>query len=101
VLTVNDPPRFDWRALPVLAGAAAAVLAVLGIPRFRDLPAAAVLFFLAGISAAFVARGWAYPGRFSVHVIGITCALTACAAARLLRFASPDAPVAGSDPPLA
>jgi hypothetical protein len=70
VLTVNDPARFDWRALPVLAGAAAAVLAVLGVPRFRDLPAAPTLFFLAGISAAFVARGSAYAGRFCVQVIG-------------------------------
>ena len=54
VLTVNDPARFDWRALPVMAGAAAAVLAALGVPRFRDLPAAPTFFFLAGISAAAV-----------------------------------------------
>jgi hypothetical protein len=85
VLTVNDPPRFDWRALPVLTGAAAALLAVLGVPRFRDLPAAPTFFLLAGISAAFVARGSAYPGRFSVHVIGVTCALAVCAAASLVR----------------
>jgi hypothetical protein len=85
VLTVNDPARFDWRALPVMAGAAAAVLAVLGVPRFRDLPAAPTFFFLAGISAAFVARGSAYAGRFSVHVIAITCALAVCAASSLVR----------------
>jgi hypothetical protein len=87
VLTVNDPPRFDWRALPVIAGAAAAVMAVAGVPRLRDLPAAPTFFFLAGISAAFVARGSAYPGRFSVHIIGVTCALTVCAAASLERSA--------------
>jgi len=84
VLTVNDPARFDWRALPVLAGAAAAALAVLGVPRFRDLPAAPTLFFLAGIAAAFVARGSAYAGRFSVHIVGVTCALAVCAAASLV-----------------
>lgn len=83
VLSVNDPARFDWRALPVMAGAAAAVLAVIGVPRFRDLPAAPTFFFLAGISAAFVARGSAYAGRFSVHVIGVTCALAVCAASSL------------------
>jgi Dolichyl-phosphate-mannose-protein mannosyltransferase len=85
VLTLNDPAQFDWRALPVLAGAFAAVLAVLGVPRFRDLPAAPTFFLLAGISAAFVARGSAYAGRFSVHIIGVTCALVVCAAASLAR----------------
>jgi hypothetical protein len=85
VLTVNDPARFDWRALPVMAGAAAAVLAALGVPRFRDLPAAPTIFFLAGIAAAFVARGSAYPGRFSVHIIGVTCALAVGAASTLVR----------------
>jgi hypothetical protein len=90
VLTVNDPARFDWRALPVLVGAAAAVLAVAGVPPFRNLPAAPTLFFLAGISAAFVARGSAYAGRFSVHVIAITCALAVCAASALVRSVSGD-----------
>jgi hypothetical protein len=83
VLTVNDPPRFDVYALPILAGAAVAVLSVAGTPRLRDVPAAAVLFFFASIASAFVAAGWAYTGRFSIHVMPITCALTACAAARL------------------
>jgi hypothetical protein len=83
VLTVNDPPRFDVYALPILAGAAVAVLSVAGTPGLRDLPAAAVLFFFASIASAFVAAGWAYTGRFSIHVMPITCALTACAAARL------------------
>jgi hypothetical protein len=89
VLTVNDPARFDWRALPVLAGAAAAVLAVLGVPKLRELPAAPTLFILAAIAAAFVARGSAYPGRFSVHVIGVACALAVCAFAALLGLPRP------------
>jgi len=85
VLTVNDPPRFDPYALPILAGAAIAVLSIAGIPKLRDLPAAAVLFFFASIAGAFVAAGWTYTGRFSIHVMPITCALTACAAARLIH----------------
>ena len=85
VLTVNDPPRFDVYASPVLIGAAVAVLAVLGVPRFRDLPAAAVLFFFAAIAGAFIARGWTYPGRFSVHVMPIACALAVCGVASLFR----------------
>jgi hypothetical protein len=84
VLTVNDPPRFDPIALPVLTGALVAVLAVCGAPYFRDLPAAAVLFFFASIAGAFVTYGWEWPGRFSVHVLPITCALAACAIAALL-----------------
>ena len=82
VLTVNEPPRFDVYALPVLAGALVAVLSVAGAPGMRDLPAAAVLFFFASIAGTFVAAGWAYPGRFSIHVMPVTCALTVCAAAR-------------------
>lgn len=83
VLTVNDPARFDPYALPVLAGAGAAVLSAAGVPRVNRLPLAAVLFFFASIAGAVVARGAAYAGRFSVHVIPITCALTVCAIASL------------------
>jgi hypothetical protein len=85
VLTVNDPPRFDVYALPVLAGAGAAVLALAGAPVFRGLPAAAVLFLLTSVASALVARGSAYPGRFSVHVMPITCSLTVCAIAAFAR----------------
>jgi hypothetical protein len=85
VVTVNDPPHFDIYALPVLAGAIIAVLSLLGLPRLRTLPAAAVLFFFASIAGALVARGSAYPGRFSVHVMPITCALTICAVSSLLQ----------------
>jgi hypothetical protein len=55
------------------------------VPRLRDVPALPVLFFLVGISAAFVARGWTYQGRFSVHIIGVTCALAVCGIERLFR----------------
>jgi hypothetical protein len=85
VLSVHDPAMFDWRALPVLVGAIAAPLAILGVPRLREIPAVPVLFFLIGISAAFIARGWTYQGRFSVHIIGITCALAVSAVASLIR----------------
>jgi hypothetical protein len=85
VLTVNDPPRLDVFALPVLTGAAAAVLSIAGVPRLRTLPLPAVLFFFAGIASAFVAFGWAYTGRFSVHIMPVTSALAVCAAASLCR----------------
>ena len=85
VLSVNDPPRFDVVALPVMAGTAAAVASLIGVPRLRDLPAAAVLFFAASIAGSFVAFGFAYPGRFSIHLLPITSALTTCAIAAVLR----------------
>jgi len=83
VLTVNDPPRFDVYALPVLAGAGAALLGLAGAPVFRRLPAAAVLFFAASMAGAILVRGSAYPGRFSVHLMPITCALAACGGAEI------------------
>jgi hypothetical protein len=84
VLTVNDPPRFDVYALPVLAGALIAVLSVSGVPRLRELPAVAVLFFFFSIAGAFITGGWVYAGRFSVHILPITCALTTCGCAKLI-----------------
>jgi hypothetical protein len=86
VLTVNDPPRVDVYALPVMFGAVAAVLSLCQVRPFRDLPAAPVLFFVAAIAASFVGYGWEYPGRFSLHVLPITCALAMCAAARLTNL---------------
>src|SRR5262249_15581992 len=79
VLTVNDPPRYDPYALPVLFGAAVAVGAAVRLPRLREVPIPAALFFFAAIAGAFIARGSAYPGRFSVHAIPIATALAVCA----------------------
>jgi len=90
VLTVHDPARFDPYALPVMAGAIIAALGLAMVPRFRDVPAAAGLFFFAGIAGAFVARGGAYEGRFSVHVMPITCALTVCGIATVWRRPRPE-----------
>jgi hypothetical protein len=44
-----------------------------------------VLFFFASIAGAFVAAGWTYTGRFSVHVMPIACALTACGLGSLFQ----------------
>ena len=82
VLTFNDPPRF------ALVCAAVAVRrarrgrrAAAGVKVFRDVPLALVAFFLVACSAALAARGVAYAGRFSVHLLGAGCALTVCAIA--------------------
>jgi hypothetical protein len=83
VLTFNDPPRFAIYALPLLCGAVAAVAALAGIRGFRDIPLALTAFFVVACSGALAARGVAYAGRFSVHLLGAGCALTVAAIASL------------------
>lgn len=79
VLTMNDPPRIDIRAVPIVVGVVVSLLGASRVHPFRQLPFNLVAFCLAGISGALVARGTAYPGRFSVHLIPVTVALTICA----------------------
>ena len=81
MVSVNDPPRWDLYALPVVAGGAVSVLAIAGVPVVRRLPAGVVLFFVAAIAGALIARGSAYAGRFSIHVIPVACAAFTCALA--------------------
>ncbi len=87
VLTMSDPPRLDPRAVPVLFGVLAAVAGVLRLGRFRYLPLNASLLCLAGMVGSFVARGTAYPGRFTVHLIPVTVALSVCAVSLFLTDA--------------
>ena len=87
VLTFNDPPRFALYAVPLLFGAIVALAAMLNIKVFRDVPLALAAFFLVACSGALAARGVAYAGRFSVHLLGAGCALTVCAIASLVTTA--------------
>ena len=84
VLSMNDPPRLVWYATPLVAAAIISIAALAYAPIARDLPLSIVLFFLAGISGALVARGVAYSGRFSTIVIGSASAVTIGAAAGLI-----------------
>jgi len=84
VLTMNDPARFAWYAIPLLAAGIISLAAIIGIKGMRDLPLPLVLFFLAGCSGALVARGVAYSGRFSTILIGAGSAVTVCATASLV-----------------
>ena len=83
VLTGQDPPAFAWYAAPILAAAAIAIAAVLWVPVLRDAPLPLVLFFAAGASSALVTRGWAYEGRFSIHLYGAASALCGWALAAI------------------
>lgn len=86
VLTMNDPARFAWYAIPLIAAAIVSLAAIIGINGTRDLPLPLVLFFIGGLSGAFVARGEAYSGRFSTILIGAGCAITVCAVAGLAKM---------------
>lgn len=88
LVTMSDPPRLEPRALPIIGGVAAAILAFCGVRRFRELPLNVSAFCLAGIAGAFVARGVAYPGRFSVHLIPVTVALAVCTLSLLTNRAA-------------
>jgi len=79
IVTVQDPPGFNIRAILVIGGVACAVLALLQLPVMKELPLSLVAFCIAALSGGFVARGAAYPGRFSLQLIPIAVAVTVCA----------------------
>lgn len=85
VVTMSDPPRFDVRALPLIAGIAAALLGLARVRPFDRLPFGAVVLCLAGLIGSLVARGTAYPGRFSVHLIPVSVTLAVCAVSLFAR----------------
>jgi len=85
LVTVQDPARFDPRAILVVGGVLVAVLALLGVPWFRDVPGGPALFCAAGLAGALVGRGTAYVGRFSIHLMPVAVALAACFFARLVE----------------
>jgi len=92
VVTMNDPPAFDVRSLPILGGLLAALGGLLGVGRLRALPLNASVLALAGLTGAIVARGSAYPGRFSLHLIPAAVAIFVCAlslATTAIRTRSP------------
>jgi hypothetical protein len=95
VVTMNDPPGFDVRAVPVAGGIVAAVAGLLGVKGLRFLPLNASALAISGLAGAIVARGSAYPGRFSLHLIPATVAIFVCALSlvfnrRQPRSAPPD-----------
>ena len=81
VITMNDPPAFDVRSLPIIGGILAALAGLFGLGRLRSLPLNASVLALAGLTGAIVARGSAYPGRFSLHLIPAAVAIFTCALA--------------------
>ena len=79
VITMTDPPTLDIRAVPVVGGMLVATLGLMGVPTLRTMPLGASALVLSGVTGALVARGTAYPGRFSVHLIPGAVTLFVCA----------------------
>jgi len=52
------------------------VLALLRVPIARRLPLGVAMMSVAAVAGGLVTRGVAYPGRFSVHLIPVTVAIT-------------------------
>ncbi|MGE0862684.1 MAG: hypothetical protein AB7P34_02180 [Vicinamibacterales bacterium] len=100
VLSLNDPPRFAWYAVPVIGAAVIALAALAGVPKLRDLPLSLVMFLMAALAGALVARGEAYAGRFSTIILGSAAAIFTGAAA-LVTGAIARWPQAAEAPPAA
>ena len=79
---MNEPPHPDPRAVVMIVGALVAIAAFLFRPVGRRVPAVIVLAAIGGTAGAFLAHAHGYPGRFSIHLIPLACALTMCVAAR-------------------
>jgi hypothetical protein len=87
----TDPPRFHNGAIPILAGLALSVIALIGVPFVRRLPLVLVLWALSAFAPALLVRGNGYSGRFSIHLVGSTVAVLICAIAMV--FDRQQAPV--------
>jgi len=85
VATTTDPPAYHNGALPIMAGAVLSLAALIGVGWLGRLPLPLVGLTLAAFSSALVARGTAYPGRFSIHVVGATVAVVMCAIAAVVQ----------------
>jgi hypothetical protein len=78
---------FDVRGLVVYAGSVAAVLAIVQMPVFSQLPLAPSLATLGGLAGALVAHAHGYPGRFSVHLVPIATSVAVIAAVTVRTIA--------------
>lgn len=71
---MNEPPQFDPRAIVVVAGSLAVLLAALQVPVLRRMPASLTLVTLGMFVSAFVVHTHNYPGRMSIPLVPFACA---------------------------
>jgi hypothetical protein len=80
---MNEPPRFDLRALLVVAGALAAIAALCQVPRLREMPAAIVAAVVGASLSSFLAHTHGYPGRMTIHLVPFAVSAAAIAVLRI------------------
>lgn len=84
---MNEPPRPDPRAILMLAGAIVLLAVLAQLPLGRRVPAVLVIAAVGGSVGALLAHAHGYPGRFSIHLIPLVCALAMVGAAQVARRA--------------
>jgi hypothetical protein len=87
VMTVHDPGHWQLRGAIVTLGSLCAIAGLLQVPPARRLPVAVCAACAGGIVAALFVRGYAYPGRFSVHIVPLAIAVFGWAAVSVWRAA--------------
>jgi hypothetical protein len=87
IVTVQDPPRFDWRSLLVVAGFMLSALGLLRVPLARRLPFGVAAMCVVAVAGGLVVRGSAYPGRFSLHLIPVAVAASVLMSVTLQKVA--------------
>jgi hypothetical protein len=95
IVTVQDPPRFDIRAVLTIGGMAASVLALARVPIIRQIPLSLALLCIGAVAGGFVTRGTGYPGRFSVHLIPVAVLAAFVAVDRCVSAARRATPIDG------
>lgn len=85
VVTVHEPASLNVRGLPVTAGVGLAFLALMQVPLLSLLPLGPSLLCLGALVSTLLARGIAYPGRFSVHLVPVATAISTCALALVVK----------------
>jgi hypothetical protein len=83
---MNEPPHPDIRALVVLVGVVLSVLALLQVPRIKELPLSLAWVVVGSAASSLLTHTHNYPGRMSIHLVPFAVAMT-IAALGLLRSA--------------
>jgi hypothetical protein len=95
---MNEPPHPDVRALVVVVGVGLALLALVQVPRVKELPASLALVVVGALASAVVTHTHNYPGRMSIHLVPFAVAMTIAAVSVLssahVNVTSPNVPSA-------
>jgi len=95
---MNEPPHPDVRAVMVVIGVGVALLALLQVPRIKELPLSLALVVAGALASSLVTHTHNYPGRMSIHLVPFAVAMAIIATGLLcaapLDVPSPKVPIA-------